>query len=111
MYKAREDLIAKVTNEAEAAMTKGSVQWDYMKKLRTIYHGCKPAQSQDNTVLDENGNILNSHGDVYTRPQRHFLNVPGSFDAEVVNSMVQLPVRNHLDIVPSYEEAQVAVHV
>ena len=68
----------------------------------------------DNAVLDENGNILNSHGDVCSRLRRHFLNVlniPSSFDAEVVNSIVQLPVRDHLDIVPSYEEAQVAVHV
>ena len=62
---------------------------------------------QVNAALDENGNALNSHGDACARWRRYFLNVlniPSSFDAEVVNSIVKLPVRDHLDVVPSYEE-------
>ena len=34
--KARGDWMAKVTDEAEAAMTKGSVQRDRMQKLRAV---------------------------------------------------------------------------
>ena len=43
---------------------------------------------------------------VCARCRCHFLNIPSRFNAEVV---VQLPLNDHLDVVPSYEEVQVAV--
>ena len=63
-------------------------------------------------IVDENGNTLNSHSDVCARWQRHFLNVlniSSCFEEEVLNSMIQLPVRDHLDDVPSCEEIKFVI--
>ena len=107
MNRARESWILKVSNEAETAMKRGSVQWDCIKKLQIVYRGCKPIHSQVSAIVDENGNTLSSHGDVCARWRCHFfnvLNVPSSFQEEVVNSMTQSPVRDHLNNIPSFEE-------
>ena len=64
MDRAREGRILKVSNEAEATMKRGSVQWDCIKKLQIVYHGCKSVHSQVSAIVDDNGNTLNSHGDV-----------------------------------------------
>jgi len=93
--KARKGWILKVSNEAETTMKMGSVQWDCIKKLQIAYCGHKPVHSQVSAIVNENGNSLNSHGDVCVRWRRHFLNVlniPISFQEEVVNSMTQSPV-------------------
>ena len=95
--KASEDWILKVANEAESAISnlyKGNVQWECMKRLQVAYHGHKPLQV--NTIVDENGNILSNHSDVCARWQHHFLNVlnvPSNFQEDVMNSVLQLPVR------------------
>ena len=73
VYKAREDWILKVANEAESAMSKGNVQWEFMKKLQVAYCSCKSLQV--NTIVDENGNTLSNHSDICARWQHHFLNV------------------------------------
>ena len=70
-------------------MTKGSVQWDCMKKLQLIMVE-KSAQSQVNAVLDENGNTLNSHGDV------RMYKMATPFPAGLMQKLIQLPVRYHL---------------
>ena len=69
---------------------------------------------QVNTIVDENGNTLSNHSDVCVRWQHHFLNVlnvPRNFQEDVMNSVLQLPVRGHLDVVPiaSYGEIQSAL--
>ena len=94
---------------AESAISKGNVQWECMKKLQVAYHGCKPLQI--NTILDKNGNTLSNLSDVCARWKRHFLNVlnvPSNFQEDYVNSVLQLPVRSHLDV-PSYGEIQSAL--
>ena len=63
-------------------------------------------------VDDKNGNTLNSHSDVCARWRCHFfkvLNIPSCFKEEVLNSVIQLPLRDHLDDVSSCEEVQFTI--
>ena len=48
---AREGRILKVANQEEFAMNKGRAQWECMKKLQAIYHGCKPGQVIRKVIL------------------------------------------------------------
>ena len=57
---------------------------------------------------------MTSPRDVCCRWQCHFnaiLNVPGTFQEDAVNSLTQLPMRDHLDVVPiaTCEEVQAAL--
>jgi len=52
--RAREGWILKVSNEAETAMKRGSVQWDCIKELQIVYCGHKPVHSQVSAIVDEN---------------------------------------------------------
>jgi len=93
-------------------MRRGIVHWDCMKKIQIVYRGHKPIHSQISTIVVENGDTLNSHGDVSARWRHHFLivlNVHSSIQEEAVNSVMRLPVRDHLDDVPSCEEVQLAI--
>ena len=92
-------------------MSKGEVYWESMKKLQVVYRGRKPVKVS--TIVDENGCTLTNHSDVCARWQHHFLNVlnvPSNFQEDVVNSMIQLPVRDHLDGVPGCREVQSALN-
>ena len=102
--KAREHWILKVNNEAGSVMSKRNVQWECMKTLLVVNHGCKTLQV--NSIADENGYTLCNHIDVGARwllPFLNVLNVPSNFQEDVVNSMLQLPVRSHDDLL-SYGE-------
>jgi len=108
--KARKNWILKVANQVESVMSKGEVYWESMKKLQAVYHGCKPVWVS--TAVDENSCMLTNHSDVCARWQHHFLNVlnvPSNFQEDVVNSMMQLSVRDHLDGVPSCRKVQSAL--
>ena len=65
-----------------------------------MYCRCKAVYSQISATVDENGDTLNSCGNVCARWKYHFFNglfVPSIFQEEVVDFMMQLSVRDYLD--------------
>ena len=100
----------KTARRAEETKKDGRTRWRCINMLQGVHVGRKSTATS--SVLDENGNATPDIESTQARFGRHFervLNVPLEFNADVVNSMPELEVREDLDTVPAFEELQHAL--
>ena len=110
--RAREDWIERVSAEAEKCETAGGAQWRCIRRLQSLHLGRQPARVT--SVVDEQGNTLTTSADIQNRWFRHFgnvLNVESQFDAGIVESLPDAPLRPELDNPPSESEMLAAMRM
>eukprot|EP00117_Sycon_ciliatum_P005203 scpid28797/ scgid9244/ Craniofacial development protein 2; p97 bucentaur protein len=107
---AKDRWVMKTARHAEGAKKDGRTRWRCINMLQGVHVGRKSTATS--SVLDENGNAtpdIDSTRARFGRNFKHVLNVPSEFNADVVNSMPELEVREDLDTVPAFEELQHAL--
>ena len=102
---AKDEWVYNTAKEAEAAVKDSRVRWGCIQKLRMCYAGRRPLKT--NSVLKNDGTLSNGLEELQACWRNHFmkiLNVPSEYRDEVIDGMVQQPVRWEFDGPPTDDE-------
>ena len=107
--KAKEEKIAKVASEAEAAVKDGRVKWNSIHRLR-VYGGCRPVRPT--VVFKDGGELKKGPSEILHRCFQHYkkvLNLWSIYDLSVSDALPVSPFLFHLDDPPAMAELKAAM--
>lgn len=108
--KARDQWIAKVAADGEAAVKDGKTRWESIRKLQRAFAGRRSVRP--NAVKKLDGELAEGEAEVLQRWQQHFsslLNTQSTVDDQVLNDMPSHPVCSEFDELPTEEELEEAI--
>ena len=106
----KEEWVCRVATNAETTSRKGRICWESIRKLQGAHAGQRSSKSY--AILKDNGELATKPDEIRDRWQQHFervLNIPSTYQEEVVSKMPQLPMIVGLDDPPTAEELDTAL--